>query len=58
MSGGSVLQELFPMADGPSSLSPSRDGTGVISYQGLRHLQNAKEIVASVAFDADQVQPA
>ena len=58
MSSWRVSEELFPMADGPSSASPSRDGTGVISYQGLRHLQSAKEIVSSVEFDADQLQPA
>jgi dCTP deaminase len=34
------------------------EGTGVISYQGLRHLHNSKEIVSSVEFDPDQIQPA
>jgi dCTP deaminase len=38
--------------------SVSLDGTGVISYQGLRHLHNTREIVSSVEFDADQIQPA
>jgi dCTP deaminase len=46
------------MADGPTAASPSRDGTGVISFQGLRHLLTAKEVVSGVEFDADQLQPA
>ena len=45
---------LFAAEQEPVSL----DGTGVISYQGLRHLHNTREIVSGVEFDADQIQPA
>ena len=58
MSSGIAFQELLPMADGPTAANPHRDGTGVISYQGLRHLLTAKEVVSGVEFDADQLQPA
>jgi dCTP deaminase len=50
----SAAPRLFAVEQEPVTL----DGTGVISYQGLRHLHNAKEIVSSVEFDPDQIQPA
>jgi dCTP deaminase len=37
---------------------PKDGGTGVISYQGLRHMARQGEIVAPVEFDPDQIQPA
>jgi dCTP deaminase len=46
--------ELFVVEQEPGY----RDGTGVIAHQGLRALQNARDIVSSVEFDADQFQPA
>ncbi|HWA88972.1 MAG TPA: 2'-deoxycytidine 5'-triphosphate deaminase [Rhizomicrobium sp.] len=50
----SATPRLFAVEEEPVIL----DGTGVISYQGLRHLHNTREILAGVEFDADQIQPA
>ena len=35
-----------------------RDGSGVLSYQGLKALARAGEILAPAEFDPDQIQPA
>ncbi|HEY0107965.1 MAG TPA: 2'-deoxycytidine 5'-triphosphate deaminase [Rhizomicrobium sp.] len=46
--------ELFAVEDVPGH----KDGTGVISYQGLQHLMRTNEVVSKIEFDRDQLQPA
>ncbi|HEY1614187.1 MAG TPA: 2'-deoxycytidine 5'-triphosphate deaminase [Rhizomicrobium sp.] len=54
----SDLEELFCMPDETLASGSTRDGTGVIPYQGLREMIRRGEIFARSELEPDQLQPA